>query len=95
MLLLTLVVRLPRLDDWNSLPARGENTTLDIYVLPFPFRRDRLSEGGCGRNGARERVIKAEAGDGRRRGLNRPYGAPSVKNGFMTPLSGALPTGGY
>jgi len=54
MLLLTLIVRLPRLDDRASdgLAARGEHTTLDIHVLPFPFRRDRLAERDCGRNGA-------------------------------------------
>ena len=42
----TRVVHLPRLDDraWNELAARGEHTTLEIYVLTFHFRRDRLSD---------------------------------------------------
>ena len=55
--LLTLVVRLPRLDDRarNGLAARGEHTTLDIHVLPFPFRRDRLSKRDCGRKTGHER----------------------------------------
>jgi hypothetical protein len=51
--LLTLVVRLPRLDDCaRKLDPRGEHTTLDLHVLPIiPFRRDRLSK-RFGRNGA-------------------------------------------
>ena len=37
--LLTLVVRLPRLNDsaLDGLATRGEHTTLDIHVLPLPF----------------------------------------------------------
>ena len=67
-MLLTLVVRLPRLDDGarNGLAARGEHAALDIHVLSFPFRRDRLSERDCGRD-----ELKAERGGlwgGRRRG---------------------------
>jgi len=54
MLLLTIVIRLPRLDDraLDGLAARGEHTTLDIHVVPFPFQCDRLAKRDCGRNGA-------------------------------------------
>jgi hypothetical protein len=51
--LLTLALCLPRPDDHarNGLDARGEHTTLDTHVLHIPFRRDRLTEWDCGRNG--------------------------------------------
>jgi hypothetical protein len=50
--MLTLVIRLPRLDDRarNGLAARSEHATFDIHVLALPFRRDRLSERDCGRD---------------------------------------------
>jgi len=48
----TLLTLVPRLDDraQNGLAARGEHTSIEIHVFHFPFRRDRLSEGDCGRD---------------------------------------------
>jgi hypothetical protein len=89
-----LAVGFPRLDDhaWSGLTTRSEYATIDIYVLSFAFRRDRL-ERDCGRNGHERRRLKLKEGEGvrRRRGL---FGAPSVKNGSRTLLSVAFPTGG-
>jgi len=49
--LLTLVIRLPRLDDRarNGLATRVEHATLYVHVVTLPFRRDRLSERDCRR----------------------------------------------
>jgi hypothetical protein len=48
-MLLTIAVRLPRMDDctWNGLSAGCEHTPLDVHVLALSLRRDRLANRDC------------------------------------------------